>query len=55
MKYLVIKANVDSDGILKDLRQIYEKADELKNLACEMERKITLNEESTENADSSMS
>lgn len=52
VKYLVVKANVDAEGILKDLALIEEKATELERMASVIRRRIEISGESTNSADS---
>lgn len=52
MKYLVVKADVDAEGILKDLMLIREKAMELDRMASAIQRRIEISGESTDSADS---
>ena len=53
MSYLVVKTNVDAEGILKDLMLIKEKAMELDQMASAIQRRIEISGESTDNANSS--
>ena len=51
MPYVVVKANVDKEGILKDLTEINEKAAELQRISNRMMRRISVGEAATETDD----
>lgn len=52
MRYMVIRADADTDGLLHDLETIRKKARELEQFASDMQRKITISGEPAKEADS---